>query len=65
MRIDNKQRLGLLEDDGELFIRANQGHSVEVRYESCIALSPCIGALFASLVSYLDMHSLRCSGGRN
>lgn len=32
VRIDNKQRLGLLEEDGELWIRANQGHSVKVRY---------------------------------
>ncbi|KMT00082.1 hypothetical protein BVRB_1g019080 isoform B [Beta vulgaris subsp. vulgaris] len=29
VRIDNKQRLGLLEEDGELWIRANQGHSVK------------------------------------
>ncbi|KAK9749259.1 hypothetical protein RND81_02G113300 [Saponaria officinalis] len=30
VRIDSKQRLGLLEENGQLFIRANQGHSVEV-----------------------------------
>ncbi|KAH9620869.1 hypothetical protein KSS87_022602 [Heliosperma pusillum] len=30
VRIDNKQRLGLLEENGQLFIRANQGHSVQV-----------------------------------
>ncbi|KAL2892420.1 tRNA 2'-phosphotransferase 1 [Bienertia sinuspersici] len=29
VRIDNKQRLGLLQEDGELWIRANQGHSVK------------------------------------
>uniref|UniRef100_A0A803NB08 2'-phosphotransferase n=1 Tax=Chenopodium quinoa TaxID=63459 RepID=A0A803NB08_CHEQI len=29
IRIDNKQRLGLLEEDGELWIRANQGHTVK------------------------------------
>ncbi|XP_057532434.1 uncharacterized protein LOC130810408 isoform X1 [Amaranthus tricolor] len=29
VRIDNKQRLGLVEEDGELWIRANQGHSVK------------------------------------
>lgn len=32
VRIDNKQRLGLVEEDGELWIRANQGHSVKVSY---------------------------------
>ncbi|XP_074291665.1 uncharacterized protein LOC141618454 [Silene latifolia] len=39
VRIDNKQRLGLLEEDGQLFIRANQGHSVEaVETESLLRL---------------------------
>lgn len=43
VRIDNKQRLGLLEDDGELFIRANQGHSVEV-VETESLLKPILSA---------------------
>ncbi|GAB4861901.1 hypothetical protein Ancab_037156 [Ancistrocladus abbreviatus] len=30
VRRDNKQRFSLLEENGELFIRANQGHSVKV-----------------------------------
>ena len=30
VRKDNKQRFGLLEENGELLIRANQGHSVLV-----------------------------------
>ncbi|VAH98629.1 unnamed protein product [Triticum turgidum subsp. durum] len=30
VRRDNKQRFGLLEEDGELLIRANQGHTVTV-----------------------------------
>uniref|UniRef100_A0A803LJP5 2'-phosphotransferase n=1 Tax=Chenopodium quinoa TaxID=63459 RepID=A0A803LJP5_CHEQI len=30
VRIDNKQRLSLMEEDGELWIRANQGHTIKV-----------------------------------
>jgi len=30
VRRDNKQRFSLLEEDGELLIRANQGHTVTV-----------------------------------
>lgn len=30
VRRDNKQRFGLVEENGELLIRANQGHSVTV-----------------------------------
>jgi RNA:NAD 2'-phosphotransferase (TPT1/KptA family) len=30
VRQDNKQRFSLLEEDGELLIRANQGHTVTV-----------------------------------
>ncbi|XP_070026952.1 uncharacterized protein [Nicotiana sylvestris] len=30
VRNDNKQRFGLLEENGELLIRANQGHTVKV-----------------------------------
>jgi RNA:NAD 2'-phosphotransferase (TPT1/KptA family) len=30
VRRDNKQRFSLLEEDGELLIRANQGHTVIV-----------------------------------
>ncbi|KAL9245285.1 hypothetical protein vseg_018954 [Gypsophila vaccaria] len=29
VRLDNKQRLGLLEENGQLYIRANQGHSLQ------------------------------------
>ncbi|XP_021727293.1 tRNA 2'-phosphotransferase 1-like [Chenopodium quinoa] len=29
VRIDNKQRLSLMEEDGELWIRANQGHTIK------------------------------------
>lgn len=37
VRTDNKQRLALLEENGELFIRANQGHSVQsVKSESLL-----------------------------
>lgn len=32
VRQDNKQRFGLLEENGELLIRANQGHSLVVIY---------------------------------
>ena len=53
VRIDNKQRLGLLEENGELLIRANQGHSVEVRYIFYVALCLYFGAFFASMVCYL------------
>lgn len=30
VRRDNKQRFSLLEENGELLIRANQGHTVKV-----------------------------------
>lgn len=43
VRIDNKQRLGLLEENGELLIRANQGHSVEV-VETESLLKPILSA---------------------
>lgn len=31
VRKDNKQRFSLLEENGELLIRANQGHTVKVK----------------------------------
>ena len=34
VRRDNKQRFSLVEEDGELLIRANQGHSITVRKDS-------------------------------
>ncbi|XP_021756273.1 tRNA 2'-phosphotransferase 1-like isoform X2 [Chenopodium quinoa] len=43
VRIDNKQRLGLLEEDGELWIRANQGHTVK-SVESESLLKPILSA---------------------
>ncbi|CAM8997728.1 unnamed protein product [Rhodiola kirilowii] len=37
VRRDNKQRFSLMEEDGELFIRANQGHTIkEVESESLL-----------------------------
>lgn len=32
VRKDNKQRFGLLEENGELLIRANQGHTLTVKH---------------------------------
>ncbi|CAN1166454.1 tRNA 2'-phosphotransferase 1 [Linum perenne] len=40
---DNKQRFGLLEEDGELLIRANQGHTLKV-VESESLLRPILSA---------------------
>lgn len=34
VRKDNKQRFSLLEENGELLIRANQGHTITVIYLS-------------------------------
>lgn len=41
VRRDNKQRFGLLEENGELLIRANQGHTVTVISPS-LSLQVCI-----------------------
>ncbi|KAJ4951323.1 hypothetical protein NE237_028155 [Protea cynaroides] len=43
VRIDNKQRFGLMEENGELFIRANQGHTIET-IESESLLKPILSA---------------------
>ncbi|KAF6152553.1 hypothetical protein GIB67_013000 [Kingdonia uniflora] len=43
VRKDNKQRFGLLEENGELFIRANQGHTI-VTIESESLLKPILSA---------------------
>lgn len=43
VRRDNKQRFSLLEENGELLIRANQGHSVDI-VESERLLRPIISA---------------------
>lgn len=37
VRRDNKQRFSLIEENGELLIRANQGHSITVKH--CFSLS--------------------------
>ncbi|XP_026426344.1 tRNA 2'-phosphotransferase 1-like isoform X2 [Papaver somniferum] len=43
VRKDNKQRFGLLEENGELLIRANQGHSIKT-IESDNLLKPILSA---------------------
>ncbi|XAR63177.1 2'-phosphotransferase [Bertholletia excelsa] len=43
VRKDNKQRLSLLEENGELFIRANQGHTIEI-VETESLLKPILSA---------------------
>lgn len=43
VRKDNKQRFGLLEENGELLIRANQGHTVTI-VESESLLKPILSA---------------------
>ncbi|KAJ3672522.1 hypothetical protein LUZ60_007243 [Juncus effusus] len=43
VRRDNKQRFGLLEENGELFIRANQGHTIKA-VESESLLKPILSA---------------------
>ncbi|CAI0375183.1 unnamed protein product [Linum tenue] len=43
VRRDNKQRFGLVEENGELLIRANQGHTVKV-VESESLLQPILSA---------------------
>ncbi|XP_060218850.1 uncharacterized protein LOC132645714 isoform X2 [Lycium barbarum] len=43
VRKDNKQRMGLLEENGELLIRANQGHTVKI-VETESLLKPILSA---------------------
>jgi len=39
VRKDNKQRFSLMEENGELLIRANQGHTTTVKYTLFIKCS--------------------------
>ncbi|XP_044439750.1 tRNA 2'-phosphotransferase 1 isoform X1 [Triticum aestivum] len=67
VRRDNKQRFGLLEEDGELLIRANQGHTVTtVTSESLLKpilsadeVSVCVHGTYRKNVDSILKHGLK------
>lgn len=68
VRKDNKQRFGLLEENGELLIRANQGHTVKI-VETESLLKPilsadevpvCVHGTYKKNLESILEHGLKC-----